>query len=582
MAAMKFRYAYFSVWVVVVFLILAVQSPAQAEVIRQFDADVRLNLDCSLDVTETIKIDFEDSSRHGIFRIIPVEYARHGGNYSLPFKLLSVTDQGDRPIDYVESRSGSNVNIRIGDRNILHTGLNTYRIHYLVRRAINFFTNEPELYWNATGNDWPFRIEKASAWFHPPKGVRISDIQTACYVGPMGSTVSGAVNKTNEYIEYQGKNLIAGQGLTLVARLPAGCVVPPPQWQEFAWFLADWWPIILLPVAMCMYVVPVILQRGHNPSGNQAIAVEWNPPKDLSPAEVGTLIDESCDMQDVVSTLIDLAARGYLKIKEVQSSNFLFFSNKDYEFIRENAFSNGDVLLPHEDAFLSALFQDGKTETTLSDLREKFYTHLPYIRSAVYESLTRKGLFVEDPEIVRTRYTQSSFGIYFVGFVSFVLPFPNHWAFAGGLFLAATILGLTARFMPSRTQAGWNKRAECLGFQRFVRTAEKNRIAVLAKDDPTIFGRLLPFAMVLGAADQWAYAFHDLLSQPPTWYVPYNYGSSDYHFSSSNFVHDLGHGVNTMGQTFASVPPSSASSGGSGLSGGFSGGGFGGGGGGSW
>jgi hypothetical protein len=39
---------------------------------------------------------------------------------------------------------------------------------------------------------------------------------------------------------------------------------------------------------------------------------------------------------------------------------------------------------------------------------------------------------------------------------------------------------MAARFMPARTAAGWKERAQCLGFQRFVRLAEKDRIAVLA------------------------------------------------------------------------------------------------------
>src|SRR5579872_4171891 len=111
MATMKFKYAY--VWVITFFLFLTLSNGnrAQAEVIRQFDTDIKLNIDCSLDVTETIKIDFEGSKRHGIFRIIPVEYTRHGGNYSLLFKLLGVTDQSSQPINYVESRSGSDVDI---------------------------------------------------------------------------------------------------------------------------------------------------------------------------------------------------------------------------------------------------------------------------------------------------------------------------------------------------------------------------------------------------------------------------------------------------------------------------------------
>ena len=584
MAIMKFKYIYSCAFALALLLILGSNNSAKAEVIRQLDADIKLNIDCSLDIAETIKMDFEDSRRHGIFRIIPVEYSRYGGNYSLLFQLISVTDENNQPIAYVESRAGSDVNIKIGDASKLLTGVHIYRIHYSVRRAVNFFNKSPEIYWNVTGNDWPFKIERASAWFYPPYGVKISDIRTACFAGSMGSTTSGKINKSNEYVKFQAQNLDAGSGLTMVAQLPIDSVVQPTFWQEIAWFLGDWWPLIVLPIALCAYILPIIFQRTHDPDGNQAIAVEWSPPKDLTPAEVGTLIDESCDMQDIVSTLIDMAARGYLKIREIQAANFLFFSNKDYLFTKEDAFAKDDVLLPHERKFLDALFRSDNTEVKLSDLRDRFYIYLPNIRAAIYQSLTSKGLFVENPEAVRSRYKYFAIFIVFcAGIVFSYFAIPNHTAICGGLIIAAIILLFAAQFMPARTRAGWKKRAECLGFQRFVRLAEKDRIAVLAKDDPTIFGRLLPFAMVLGAADQWADAFHGLLSQPPSWYIPYGYGTANYNFSSRDFVHNLGQGMNTMGQTFTSMPTSSsAGSGGSGFSGGFSGGGFGGGGGGSW
>ena len=114
---------------------------------------------------------------------------------------------------------------------------------------------------------------------------------------------------------------------------------------------------------------------------------------------------------------------------------------------------------------------------------------------------------------------------------------------------------------------------------------EKERIARMAQEDPTIFGRLLPYAMVLGVADQWAHAFEGLMTQPPDWYT----SSDGVNFSTIWFVHDLGSGMHSMGQTFVSRPESQSSSwssggggGFSGFSGGFSGGGFGGGGTGSW
>ena len=43
-----------------------------------------------------------------------------------------------------------------------------------------------------------------------------------------------------------------------------------------------------------------------------------NRPTDLTPAEVGTLIDEQVDLRDISATIIDLAVRGYLKIEELE------------------------------------------------------------------------------------------------------------------------------------------------------------------------------------------------------------------------------------------------------------------------
>jgi uncharacterized membrane protein len=153
-------------------------------------------------------------------------------------------------------------------------------------------------------------------------------------------------------------------------------------------------------------------------------------------------------------------------------------------------------------------------------------------------------------------------------------------AWGVGFILSGVLCLLFARAMPSKTATGSKMLRQCLGFQRYVEMAEKDRIRVLAEQDPTIFGRLLPYAMVLGVADQWADAFRDLLTEPPNWYVGSNYNT----FSPRIFVNDLGNGMNTMGNTFSSQPKSQAGSGGSGFSsgGGFSGGGFGGGGGGSW
>ena len=554
-------------------------APARAEVIQTFDAALHLQKDTTLDVTETITIDFGQSERHGIYRIIPVRYTRQGNSYTTPLRLESVLDGAGHSLNYSLARQGDDENIKIGDADRTVTGVHMYVLRYQVRRAVNFFGGAPEVYWNATGNEWPYAMQRVTARVYPPPGTPTAGIKTACYVGPLGATTPGNVSTDGDALVFSTDNLAPGAGLTLVAGLPAGSMTPPSAWQAALWLLADWWPLFAFPLLALGVVLFRYTRSGRDVDGGQAVAVEFSPPKDLSPAEVGTLMDERCDMQDVVSTLVDLAARGYLTIRETQSAKFLFFSNKDYVFEKKAPPAGAGPLLPHEDKFYQGLF-GSSGQVTLSSLKNVFYVHLPPIRKAIYQELVDKHLFTQNPETVRSTY--SGFGwLFIIGgiFLSFWGAAGGWAAYGIGVILAGLIVALAARAMPSKTALGSRALRECRGFQRFVRLAEKDRIAKLAQDDPTIFGRLLPYAMVLGVADQWADAFRDLMTTPPDWYVPYGYNG--YAFTPHTFVSDLGHGMNTMGSTFSSAP-SSGGSGGSGFSGGGSGGGFGGGGGGSW
>jgi hypothetical protein len=266
-------------------VVLSSKTIAIAEVIRQFNADIKLNSDCSLDVTEVIKMDFENSEKHGIFRIIPVSYSRYGGNYTLDFHLVSVSDENNNSLYYQASRMGSDFHIKIGEPDRLVTGKHIYCIHYTVRRAVNFFSDTPEVYWNATGNDWPFTMAQANVRFYPPENTNVNDIKATCFVGQTGSTTTGEFSKNDKYILFEAKNLEPGGGLTIVAQLPANSVNKPSIWQEIFWFLKDWWGLVVLPILTGVCLLPVLMQRTQDPSGHTAIAVEWNPPKDLSPAE---------------------------------------------------------------------------------------------------------------------------------------------------------------------------------------------------------------------------------------------------------------------------------------------------------
>ena len=140
-----------------------------------------------------------------------------------------------------------------------------------------------------------------------------------------------------------------------------------------------------------------------------------------------------------------------------------------------------------------------------------------------------------------------------------------------------------SRFMPRKTRQGSLINNHLKGFREFIDRAETDRIKRLSEEDPKVFDRILPFALVFGLEEKWAKAFDELFIDPPSWYYSPNDGGT---FNPHIFINDLGRAIDIMQKSLYSSPRNASgsrgiSAGGFG-GGGFSGGGFGGGGGGSW
>lgn len=541
------------------------------------DVEVRLSEGDPFTVTERILYDFGGEQRHGIFRLIPVRYGRGAGpDYRIHVDVDSVTDERGAAYPTKITREGSNLKIRIGDPGATVTGQHEYLITYRVRRGLLWFDDHDEIYWNVTGNEWPVPIGVALARVILPPGTDASKAWFACYTGPSGSTLSdcdaaleaGAVAITSR------RALGIRDGLTLVVGLPKGILHEPSRLKRLLDRASDavsaW---MMLPLVAILGMLHLWRTRGRDPAAGDAVPVRYEPPAGLTPAEVGTLLDESADIEDLTATILDLAVRGHLVIEETESSKFLFFSTKDYRFRKLKGPPDG--LKPHETQLLSALFDD-RNEVLVSSLRNKFYTHLPEIRKALYQGLSKEGgYFPAPPDKVRQMYAGIGFAIGIAGFLlmasGLLRPVDGACVIATGVIVLAF-----SRFMPRRSARGRQAHQEILGFKQFVERVDAQRLERMGGRTAENFEKVLPFAIVLGAADKWADAFADIYREPPSWYSSSSPGS----FSPRGFVSDVGQSLKTVGATMTSSP--SGRSGGSGFSGGSSGGGSGGGGGGSW
>ena len=561
-------------------LVCLFTSRAWGWTIDSFTSEITLGKDSTLTVNEDITVDFQSEAKHGIYRDIPVRYKRGAVNYNLRLKVISVTDGDGTDHPYETSRKGAYTSIKIGDPSRYVRGIQTYNVSYQVKRGINYFNDHDELYWNVTGDEWDVTIGEAKALINLPDEIDQKEITWKSFTGPRGSTSSRA------RVYWEGSRLVATldnigprEGLTIVVSIPKGYLSEPSIFLRIFWQVQDN-GFFLVPVIVFVLMFLLWFTRGRNPKVERSIMVKYRPPSELTPSEAGTLMDERADLTDITAMAIDLAVRGYMKIKQTDSTKLLFLSKKDYYFtLLKKDYASDRALKKHELSFLMGIFESGKTEVALSSLKNKFHLHLPSIRNSLYQGLTKNGYFSGRPDKMRKAYMGLGMALIIGGF--FLARSFGRLDLMISLPLSGAIVIAFSFIMPRLSVKGVLMLYELLGLKEFINRAEKDRLERLSREDPTVFDRILPYAMVMGVADEWAESFKDLYREPPGWYQSSAWPVTG--FYTALLVADLGEGLRTMGTTFSSSPSrTSAASGGSGFSGGFSGGGFGGGGGGSW
>jgi uncharacterized membrane protein len=411
-----------------------------------------------------------------------------------------------------------------------------------------------------------------------PDGTEASVARRACFAGPAGSSLAACkTSDDGDAVEFRAnETLQPGSGLTLVVGLPKGVLPEPSALRQFLLRASDYLSVwLLLPIGAFAFMLRRWRSQGRDPVGATALPVRYEPPEGLTPAEVGTVLDESADTLDLTATVLDLAVRGYLVIEEVESTKFLFLSNRDYRLRRTDLAEAG--LKTHEQLLLTALFSSGKSVLT-SDLKDKFYAKVPGITQALYKEVSgSNGFFPSAPDRVRANYRMAGMALLVLGPVAGVVQ-ESPLAIGCGVAAGAIVL-LFARHMPRRTPAGRKACDDILGFREFVTRVDQDRLERMGGKTAARFEQVLPYAIVLGVADQWATAFAGIYTEPPNWYRSSRYDDG---FMPTRFVSDVGRSLSTLGDSLTSRPAPQGGSGSSGFSGGSSGGGFGGGGGGSW
>jgi hypothetical protein len=563
--------------------VLTSAAHAKSWRVSDFRDNIIVTEDGSAVVTERITLVFE-GEWHGIHRTIPIEYpGPNGTNYELFLDVTSITDGAGGKLKYDSSTTNGSRDLKIYVPDAVDA-TRTVEITYRVRNGTRFFDSHDEFYWNVTGNDWPVPIDHAAATLMFPDAAAGS-LSAQAFTGVYGSKqrdASAKIAGAEAQFETASPLPMRG-GLTIDVYIPKDILKEPNALTKFFWFVGGN-PIVFLPLVTLIAMFALWWLKGRDPDPGMSVAPMYEPPAGISPAEAGTLLDDSIHPRDITSTIVDLAVRGYIKIEET-AEKVLLFTHKDYVFHLIKPRDQWDAsLAPHERVMLENIFAAGD-ETLLSSLKNRFYTSVPIIRQDIMAALKLKGIYLLDPESANGYSVGAAVAIIALFGLLQYLGWANFFNSAILLVVcvpvSALIWWLFARVMTAKTVKGGRTRVAVLGFQEFMNRVDGERLKLMP---PTTFEKFLPYAMALGVEHHWAQAFIGIITNPPTWYVgPGGYvgGFNPIFFSSS--MHSM---ATDMHQVFVSAPRASSSGsgfgGGGGGGGGFSGGGFGGGGGGAF
>lgn len=545
-----------SLLILFLFFLLSNQN-VLAEKIDSFDVNVVAQEDGSMIITELIDYNFEDLSRHGIFRYIPL-YSKVGELYRIiSIEDISVQRDGESEVFEI-SKNSEELNIKIGDPDKTITGLHNYLISYTVKNGIgsNFSTHD-EIYLNATGNGWDVPIEEAMVTVSNNFGAEPTN--TLCFTGQIGAQESDCSVEGNEVTT--NEVLYPLEGLTAVFVYPRGTFPPsvlsqsPPE--SFAEKIFNFlfeniliiWGIlnILLPILIFIWY-----QKRKNKKRFGEPFVNFDIPKDekgkiLTPALAGIIDSAKLEQDDVVATIFDLAIRRYLKIESIKKEKKF---SPDKNLIKITRLRDSAGLNTFENRLFERLFRDGAEFVFLKDLKKDFYKTYQQLEKDAFKDLVNKKYFRKNPKAQRGA---------FVVFAVLSLITLN-------IILAITFFFLYKK-LNGRTELGDEIDFRIDGLKLFLKSMDRN-YKWQAENFYTV-EKMIPYAVSLGYIDQ--YMKQLKIIKPdynPSWYGGYR-GSFFLAYGALN---------SGMSSNITTASPSSSGAGG----GGFSGGGVGGGGGGSW
>ena len=494
------------------------------------------------DVTEIYDILFSGTFRFGS-AVIALENLERIDNvqvYEGGQPLQSDCSGAERPGTYCARNAAEGKSIIYYFRAPITNQPQSFRIEYTVTGAIRVYEGGDELGWTAIPDDhYGFPILSSTITVELPPGFAPREgIDPIITDGAPGEI---QVNGTT--VKAIATRIIGGdESFKIGLQYPHDPNARMPVWQaafdEQQAYEQNVAPLVNLGALLIALVLLVggplgvyyvWYTRGRDPEIGPVPEYLTEPPSDLPPAVVGTLVDERADLRDVLSTLIDLAHRGYVVIEEEREDTGLFgLGGKKSSFVFKRTDKDTATLRTFERDVLDKVF--GRSmERSLDALKNKFYKYIPALQANLYDELVAEEFFGRKPDDTRRIWSGLGGALLVIPIVLGVVIASTSEDVNPILFLIPVALGITGvlvsivgQHMPAKTRKGALEAAKWQAFYRYLRNLDRYDSAESVAER---FDEFLPYAVAFGMERSWVRRFSQVETVPiPYWYYPRYFG----------------------------------------------------------
>lgn len=537
--------------------------------INSYNVKINVNENNTFDVEETISVNFLEEQFGGIAITIGNKNGFIDENGKKLSKHARVTNV-EANVEYSKVENIDKTILSLGNSSEKVSGNQIYVIQYTYEFGEDPFKNKDEFYFNIFGNNIGTYVDNASFEIAMPK-----EFDEKCL--NISSNLTGIDNIVYEVKDkkiirgYYSGNIDFDEVVSVKIELPEG------------YFVVD--NIKEIIVTICSIGISVLgvlicylLWRKYGDDEPIVKVKSSNPPRDYNSAELGFFYKGEATPDDIMSLLIDLANKGYLKIKENYNTT-LFVKERDFKIIKLKDYDGNNEI---ERIFLEGLFREN-TEVSQSELNKRFYLTVKRIERRLESKKNIKMIFEDQgaskgklvaiigkivalltiviPMItlhgangfaisvvlwifeviaftafrIMLEYDLRKFsnilltivmfgmGVFFI--LTPILVVTRHFYFSLGYkvsyfvgLISFGIIVFIKHFMVKRTKFGTEILGEIEGFKEYLEELDKEGLDKEISKNKIYVYDILPYTYILGITDKWLKKFEENKIDKPFWF----------------------------------------------------------------